>query len=150
MTFAMNTFGKWLEDQRKRARLTQEELGRRVGCTRAYISSLERGVTESKSGRPIQPSKEIVDAIARGLGVPQSLARQYADYYSPVAEGDEMETQLLAYFRSLSPDRKHIAFGIVQLLQYQEQAKRSRLVAPPPDDAPPIGSPVELIPPEKP
>lgn len=81
MIFAMSTkFGNWLATNRKRAGLTQEELGERAGCTRGYISALERGVTESKSQRPIRPDLALVDSIARALQVSQAEARIAAGY----------------------------------------------------------------------
>lgn len=115
-----NTFGKWLEAQRKTANLTQGELARRVGCTRAYISSLEREVVESKSGRPIQPSLEIVDSIARSIGIPLPIARKAAGYYSPADDASEEEKQMLAYYQDLSPEGKSIAAALIQALHSRE------------------------------
>jgi transcriptional regulator with XRE-family HTH domain len=116
----METFGKWLAHHRKKAGLTQDGLGKRAGCTGAYISSLERDVVESKSGRPIQPSIELVDAIARGLGVPQSVARKAAGYDSASPEDNKTEKQLLAYFRDLSIDGQSIALALLQTLHSRE------------------------------
>lgn len=105
----MQTFNKWLESARKSAGLTQGELARRAGCTRAYISSLERGVIEGASNEPIKPSLKIVDAIARGLGVPSQIPRRLAGYHAPAADGvSEIESQLLAYYREMTPDRQAI------------------------------------------
>jgi DNA-binding XRE family transcriptional regulator len=40
--------GKLIEDARKRANLTQEELAERVGSNKSYISRVENGKTEPK------------------------------------------------------------------------------------------------------
>ncbi|GAB6012495.1 helix-turn-helix domain-containing protein [Viscerimonas tarda] len=40
--------GKVIEDVRKKARITQAELGRRIGSDRAYISRIESGKIEPK------------------------------------------------------------------------------------------------------
>ncbi|KAA6318057.1 hypothetical protein EZS27_031885 [termite gut metagenome] len=45
--FAFYT-GKVIEDARKKAHLTQAELGRRIGADRAYISRIESGKIEPK------------------------------------------------------------------------------------------------------
>lgn len=111
------TFGKWLKDARKLAGLTQDQLAKRAGCTHAYISALEREVVESKSNRPIQPSLEIVDAIARALGAPSPVARRIAGYHVAAPQESESENQLVAYFRDLPPclcrggGRRYILFS---------------------------------------
>lgn len=116
----MTTFSTWLEQTRKASGLTQEELARRAGCTRAYISLLERAVVETSSNEPVKPSLKIVDALARSLGVPAQIPRRLAGYHSPDAESlDQIESRLLAYFRELSPDRQSIIVGIAQLLHDQ-------------------------------
>lgn len=40
--------GQIIEDARKKAHLTQEELARRVGSNKSYISRIENGKTEPK------------------------------------------------------------------------------------------------------
>jgi transcriptional regulator with XRE-family HTH domain len=65
----MSTFGARLFEARKRAKLTQEELGQKVavvgqqgGIDASYISRLERGIY-----RP--PSREVVLGLADALGM---------------------------------------------------------------------------------
>lgn len=118
----METFGKWLEAHRKHAGLTQKELSIRAGCTRAYISLLERGIVESKTGRPIQPGRDIVDALARALGVPIPVARRAAGYAVVEEMASEVERYLMEYFRNLSPDGKSIAVVLLKALHDREIA----------------------------
>lgn len=40
--------GQLIEDARKKAHLTQEELARRIGSNKSYISKVENGKTEPK------------------------------------------------------------------------------------------------------
>jgi len=40
--------GKIIEDARKRANITQEELAQRIGSNKSYISRVEKGRTEPK------------------------------------------------------------------------------------------------------
>jgi putative transcriptional regulator len=49
-----------IKEMRKKKRWTQEELAKRVGCTRAYISKVEN--------EKANPTKEILSRIAEALG----------------------------------------------------------------------------------
>ena len=40
--------GQIIEDARKKAKVTQAELARRIGSNRSYISHVEKGVTEPR------------------------------------------------------------------------------------------------------
>jgi DNA-binding XRE family transcriptional regulator len=40
--------GQIIEDARKKAKITQAELARRIGSNRSYISHIEKGVTEPR------------------------------------------------------------------------------------------------------
>ncbi len=40
--------GQIIEDARKKAKITQAELARRIGSNRSYISRVENGITEPK------------------------------------------------------------------------------------------------------
>lgn len=79
---AGETFGQWLRRKRKEKRFTQESLAGAAGniCTSAYISSLEREQEVGKSGRPTRPDVSIVDALAKALNEPVSVARKKAGY----------------------------------------------------------------------
>lgn len=41
--------GQIIEDARKKAKITQAELARRIGADRSYISRIEKGQTEPKA-----------------------------------------------------------------------------------------------------
>lgn len=56
--------GKKIQQKRKRAHLTQEELGYNVGISRAYMGYIEQG-------RNV-PSIEVLEKIARQLKIPMS------------------------------------------------------------------------------
>jgi DNA-binding XRE family transcriptional regulator len=40
--------GQIIEDARKKAKITQAELARRIGSNRSYISHVEKGITEPR------------------------------------------------------------------------------------------------------
>lgn len=74
------SFGAWLYHHRKARGLTQAGLGAKVELTSQQISNYERGHSESKTGRPMQPSLELIDALARALRLPVDEARAAAGY----------------------------------------------------------------------
>ena len=98
------TFGDWLKKQRRAKGLTQEGLAAAADnvCTGAYISNLERNADIGKDGTPNRPSEEIVEKLARALGVPPNEARLVAGYAPLGKEKLMTEEQLIEYFRGLS------------------------------------------------
>lgn len=50
------TFGKWLKDKRKEARMTQETLAAKARLSTSYISALERHQPHSTTDAEPQPS----------------------------------------------------------------------------------------------
>lgn len=76
----MTDFGKWLRDSRKRAGLTQGELGKRAKISTSYVSTLERGERHHLTNAPPQPAPDVVEAIGEALGVPIDEARLAAGY----------------------------------------------------------------------
>lgn len=71
---------RWVRERRREARLSQQELAERAGCSKSYISTLERGSRHSGSGGVVRPSEVFIDNLARGLGVPRDEARLQAGY----------------------------------------------------------------------
>lgn len=93
-----DTFGQYLREQRRKARISQRELARQVSVDFSYISKLE-------NDRLPPPSAKTVIAIADALGTPRDeiLARggkipnevEEAIGTSPGAQGFLQEAQLL-------------------------------------------------------
>ena len=101
----MQSFGKWLRETRLRSGLSQEELAGHCGVTGSYISRLEHELDHTKSGAPIIPSVEVVDAMAGALGVGLTEVRLAAGYAPPEADSlDERELRLVAKLRRLPPE----------------------------------------------
>lgn len=63
------SFGDWLREKRRAARLTQDELAELVGCSKTYISSLERDARHTTSGGEVIPSKRMISALAAALKI---------------------------------------------------------------------------------
>lgn len=77
---------------RESAHISQAELSRRTGYSRAYISNLERDFSPTAQGGKPQPSVETCDKIARALGVPLAEVRLAAGYAAPDGVKAEKKT----------------------------------------------------------
>lgn len=53
--------GRWLTEQRKRARLTQQQVADRMGCSNTRISNWEKGIREMNAKDLVQYC-EIINA----------------------------------------------------------------------------------------
>jgi transcriptional regulator with XRE-family HTH domain len=73
-------FGQWLRAHRTNKRMTVESLARKAGISKQYLSVLERAPKHPLTGKAVQPKVEIVDRIAKALGVSVDEARIAAGY----------------------------------------------------------------------
>lgn len=71
----MQSFGKWLLEKRKAAKLTQGQLAQKSGISTSYVSTLEREQKHTVTNVTPQPAADVVESIARALGVPVDEAR---------------------------------------------------------------------------
>lgn len=80
---------------------------------------------EAKSGRPIQPSREFVQALARALGIPINEAFTAAGY-APTDLQINKQSQLLNWFDPLPDDRKEevLAFCELWFARYATQTQK--------------------------
>jgi len=126
LTMPKTTFSDWLVEARKSAGLYQEELADMVGCTKAYISMLERNVIASKGGRPIQPSLELVDKIAQALGRSKAEARAAANWAAPKLDettarrlSESRFGLLLEKYETLKKTDKDCVDRFLDMLEYE-------------------------------
>jgi transcriptional regulator with XRE-family HTH domain len=105
------TFGDWVLEKRTAQNWTQNELLTRAGniITKSYLSQLENNRSNRKSGAPIRPSMDKVDAIAGALGASVNEARRLAGY--PPSESEMLRDEVaerftfaLAKYRQLTPE----------------------------------------------
>jgi transcriptional regulator with XRE-family HTH domain len=116
-------FGPLLYAYRKAAALTQQELAERVGCSKSYISTLERDVPHSGSGGSIRPSEAMVADFARALGIPLDalrLAAGYAPLQSLVDEHADPPA-INSYYAGLPPAERKAADEIIYALWLKAQ-----------------------------
>ena len=84
-------FSELLRDERKRQKLTQQELGERIGKKREYISSLEQGKTDMQLSTFMLIAKAlglkfslVVGSInAQGKRFPSTVALNKLYYFMP-------------------------------------------------------------------
>jgi len=72
MDNSSQTFGHWLQHQRRSMHLTQRQLGALAGCSDAMIRKIEANERS--------PSIEIVQALANALGIPEGDRRTFARF----------------------------------------------------------------------
>ena len=102
-------FGEWLKEQRLNARLSLEELAERVGCSRNYLSVLERNTPHHKTGALPNPSPEILRGIATGLDIsPRQVFEVYQRQFltkegdaEPDFDPNQDDPQVMAYYNAL-------------------------------------------------
>lgn len=78
------TFKEWLKNARKKAYLSQESLGKKVGVSKQYISVLEKGEPHPLTNKPVTPKREIVEALARITGADLNQGLKLAGYASDI------------------------------------------------------------------
>lgn len=116
-------FGRWLYTRRREAGLSQEVLARRAGCSKNYISRLERAIRHPVTGAPPQPSRKIVEGIALALGVHPAEALRAAGYLPEVEVEDVPATW--AYYATLSSGRRAVADEVIRSLWLQDQREET-------------------------
>lgn len=102
------TFGEWLKTKRAELHLSGGDLERRSGVSRQYISNLERNAVQEKSRKPIQPSLEYVDRLAKALGADINEARNAAGY-AALSNGIPPEIKSIDFDGLDNNDLKEIA-----------------------------------------
>jgi transcriptional regulator with XRE-family HTH domain len=123
---AMNRFGEWLRDARKRGRLTQKKLAEKVGVHFTYISKMEKGL--------FLPAREVALKLADALGISGKVRRFLFFLEAKVASSEDMEGLTLV---EVDGGR---ARGGVQLLR---RRRSGALASPPIDEPSPVSASVE-------
>lgn len=77
---SLQNLSEWLYRSRRRAGLNQAELAQKSGLSKSYISILERGGEHPLTGKSVRPSEDVMERLAKALGVPADEARLVAGY----------------------------------------------------------------------
>jgi transcriptional regulator with XRE-family HTH domain len=125
-------FGEWLRDRRKEAGLNQEQLAKSARISLPYVSKLERGARHSLSNAAPTPAVEVVDRLARALGVDLQVARDAAfGQSSPSREKEGELSKLQREFDSLPENDRAELHAVVDYLAAEiRRRKRQHNAAP--------------------
>ena len=96
-----NALGNRIYSLRKAKGLTQEELGQRVGVTKAQINKYETGITQNLK-------RSVAEAMAAALDVSPAFLLGWQEKH-PVLDGAKLsseEEELLRIYRSLDVRKK--------------------------------------------
>lgn len=134
--------GEWIKQYREEKEMSMQQFAEACGCTKAYISLLEK-VVNPNSKKPISPTIDTVKNIAKvaGLSVDEFLkvldgeqpitvnAPKHDDFtgVSKIEELTEREHNHITQYRELSDTRKEKVddFTDYQLHQQHEEAAQT-------------------------
>ena len=121
------TFGQWFKRRRHELGFTNmSELARLTNISKQYLSEIENE-TAGKSGRPSKISVEMVDKIARGLGVlpdEARLAAGYAPQSAPTLD-DNPSRKILMYLEQLPEHARADMLAMIETLWRRHQSENS-------------------------
>ena len=104
----MQRIGERLFELRKKARLKQSDVARRLNVSQQVISNIERGVTTPD----LEQLKSFADLY--NLSLDQLVGRDFAS-----SDSDEVERRILNYVKRMDDERKELSLGLVrQVAQY--------------------------------
>lgn len=78
-------FARWMAAQRAALGITLDNLEERTGIKKQHLSTLERAVVHSLTGKPVIPKRATIEKIAKGLEASVEIALQVAGYATPDA-----------------------------------------------------------------
>lgn len=126
-------FSLWLTEKMTARGWNQATLAERSKLSRQYISSLINSTPHTITGKPIKPTEEAVDKLAKALGVPLTEARLIAGY-APTDTSefqDQIEDEDIAYLASdykelkkLTPEEEQAEIRTVIKMVRSELSRR--------------------------
>lgn len=129
-----NPFGQWLRKKREAKGWSVRFLATLTNgaCSGSFISQLENNTYAGKKGKPMQPDRDIVDALAGALGESVTIARKLADYATedfeePALLDSELEV-LFHSSKNWSEENRKDAYDLAKSIfrKYQDK-ERARL-----------------------
>ena len=97
------TLGQLIKTERNKRGWSIRDLADQIGniCRHQYLSLLEKDPVSKKSGDPIKPRREILEALAKAFRLPVHTVLHAAGYLGPVIDIDDEARELLGYFKGL-------------------------------------------------
>ncbi len=116
-------FAEWLFRRREAAGFTQDELAKRSGCKKAYISKLEKTSPYPTGQKPPAPTLEFLAKLARALGANITEPLMALGYIKEDRHAEPHIVRLLHYYRELSDREQRIAEEIIKTLWRESETK---------------------------
>lgn len=111
-TYREGGFAGWLKTARKKAGYTQQGLADASGLSKSYISQLEGGKDHPLTGKPVEPSREVVEKIADGLNCDIDEALGAAGYARLQGIGEKWAPSHNDFTREPDPPDEYDAFDL--------------------------------------
>jgi len=83
-------FGNWLRTKRTLLHISLKELAAQSGCSKNYLSVIERNAPHYRTGTLPNPSNAVFEGIARGLGLPVLEVR---DAWARLGNGNQEDAE---------------------------------------------------------
>jgi len=112
-------FGEWLNEELKKRGLSQYAFGKMIDVTPTHINHLINGRRK--------PSAEMLEAIAKGLKLPQEEVYRKAGILPQVPPKSEQKERLNYLFDQFSEKEKEdlLTYMRIKLAMFEEETKRA-------------------------
>lgn len=124
------TLGQKVRIERATLNITQEELAKRVGVSRGYISDIERESDKINIG------KDVIVALADALGVSVAYLMGLSEYplagmpdetlpedKSSLQTLDTLTKEFLSIYQQLSDDKKGVLLNLAKMLRAGDEPR---------------------------
>lgn len=122
----MDTFGSYIRRERERQGLSLERAAAKTGISKSRLRELETGLS-LKTRKRTEPTPTNIEKLARGLGLDQDHLAGLAGLGYRLDPSSQLESELLATFRALTPEYQNVAIRLLDSLR--PELDRSRHAA---------------------
>lgn len=114
----MVTFADWLTEQMNKKKWSNADLANAAGINRQVVWGwLNRGK---------QPTKEMLQAVAKALGIPIEQVYRAADILPPIKEDDEWIERIKNSVDQLPPEQKELVYEYAEMLKRLANGKKKK------------------------
>ena len=105
----MSKFSDWLEQELKERGMSQSELARKAGVTRAAIN----GVLSGARG----PGVNLIKGIARAFNIPAEEVFRHADILPPSVTKNELIERIINELRDLPHEERENVIAYIKMMR---------------------------------
>lgn len=124
------TLGQLIKTERNKRGWSIRDLADQIDniCRHQYLSLLEKDPVSKKSGDPIKPRREILEALAKAFHLPVHTVLHAAGYLGPIIDIDDEARELLGYFKGLDEEMRAYIMTITRAVYERGQGKTGKLL----------------------